>query len=263
MTTLIGSLRLVAFALLLLGGTLLVLLLARLPLRYRDARLAAWVTSLMARLALRIMGIRLAVADAGALRRHRGFIFPNHTSLVDVIALEALFPMRYLAKHEVRRYPVFGALARANETVFVERESKASRAAARVALGQIGDYPPIVLFPEGTTNPGDRLLPFRHGAFATAREAGLSVRLCAIIYDRPDLMTWAEEPLVASFWRIVKRRRPLHVTLQPLPVGTPEPSLPAGEAAAQARRALAAVLVPHGMAQADAGTVMFTGEAPH
>lgn len=246
-STIVGLLRSFAFALLLLAGTLLVLLVTPLPLRIHEARLAAWITSGMARIGLWLMGVEMTVEQPARLRRHRGFIFPNHSSMLDVIALEAFFPMRYLAKAEIRNYPVFGALAVANETVFVQRDNRASRAAARLALGKIGDYPPIVVFPEGTTGPGTSLLPFRHGAFATAERNGLPVLLCAIIYNRPDVTTWHEQPLAATFWTIITRHGPLTVTLRPLPPFTPSSGATSAEQADTAHSMMNAALADTGM----------------
>src|SRR5690606_16401682 len=97
-----------------------------------------------------------------------GFVFPNHSTYLDILMMTHLIPMRFVAKQEVKRYPFVGPLAKAIGCVFVKRESKASRAQARVTLGKAERFPPIVLFPEGKTGSGETLQTFRQGAFEIA-----------------------------------------------------------------------------------------------
>ena len=112
----------------------------------------------------------------------------NHTSYLDISALGAVVPGSFVAKAEVRSWPVFGFLARLQRTVFVER--RASRTAHHrdnmTARLESGDN--LILFPEGTSNDGNRVLPFKSAFFGIAekpiRGKPLTVQPVSIAYTR-------------------------------------------------------------------------------
>ena len=98
----------------------------------------------------------------------------NHTSWADIIIFSAVTPLCFVAKAEVARWPLFGTLARLQRTVFVER-------ARRSATGEIRDEirerllagETLLLFPEGTSHDGNKVLPFK-SALLGAAEAVLA-----------------------------------------------------------------------------------------
>ena len=112
----------------------------------------------------------------------------NHTSYLDISALGAVVPGYFVAKAEVRSWPLFGFLARLQRTVFVER--RASRTAqqrdAMAARLEAGDS--LILFPEGTSNDGNRVLPFKSAFFGIAEKPiggkPLVVQPVSIAYTR-------------------------------------------------------------------------------
>jgi 1-acyl-sn-glycerol-3-phosphate acyltransferase len=140
----------------------------------------------------RILGVRLRVT--GRPPTGGCLLVANHLSYVDVIVLGALFPCSFVSKAEVARWPVFGWLARAGGTLFVERERKRAlaplngRLAARLARGDA-----LVLFPEGTSTSGAEVLPFRPALLEPAVRLGLSVRYAALRYATPAGERPAEE----------------------------------------------------------------------
>ena len=112
----------------------------------------------------------------------------NHASYLDVFILGGLIPGFFVAKAEVAGWPVLGFLARIARTVFVERKSSRS-AEQRDELGrrlEMGDS--LILFPEGTSNDGNRVLPFKSALFSIAdRNNGrLLVQPVSIAYTRLD-----------------------------------------------------------------------------
>jgi 1-acyl-sn-glycerol-3-phosphate acyltransferase len=118
----------------------------------------------------KLFGIRITVI--GTPVRDRGVLMvANHTSYLDIIVLGGTTPVSFVAKSEVNTWPFFGLMARLYETVFVER---ARRSQAGVSRDQIrerlqeGDA--LILFPEGTSNDGNRVLPFK-SALMGATEA--------------------------------------------------------------------------------------------
>jgi len=123
------------------------------------------------RTALRLIGIR--VITHGALERHRPMlIVSNHSSWLDILVLGSVADVTYVAKAEVRDWPVFGLLARLQRSIFIVREQKrrsqdqANEIAERMNAGEI-----VVLFPEGTTSDGNRLFTTKSTLFAAATSA--------------------------------------------------------------------------------------------
>lgn len=96
----------------------------------------------------------------------------NHVSWLDIIVLGSLRPLSFVAKSEIAGWPVVGTLARLQRTVFIDRARRADTAAVNAAVARRlagGDL--IVLFAEGTTGDGTRLLPFRSSLVGAARAA--------------------------------------------------------------------------------------------
>ncbi len=86
----------------------------------------------------------------------------NHTSWLDILIFSALTPLSFVAKSEVATWPFFSTLAKLQRTVFVERTRRSATGEARDQIRDrlhAGDT--LVLFPEGTSNDGNAVLPFK------------------------------------------------------------------------------------------------------
>jgi len=96
----------------------------------------------------------------------------NHSSWMDIMVLSAVADVAFIAKIEVAEWPIFGTLAKLQKSVFVVREERrktghqANEIAGRMADGEI-----VVLFPEGTTSDGNRLLEVKSSLFGAAAMA--------------------------------------------------------------------------------------------
>lgn len=107
----------------------------------------------------------------------------NHISWLDIIALNAVQPTRFVAKADIARWPMIGSLARGAGTLFIERERR--RDALRVmhdmaqAL-QAGEV--VSVFPEGTTSDGRGILPLHANLFQAAVSAGVAVQPVLLRY---------------------------------------------------------------------------------
>jgi 1-acyl-sn-glycerol-3-phosphate acyltransferase len=161
---------------------------------------------------LRLLGIR--VRASGARPPRGGVLAPNHVSYLDVVALCALADVRFVAKAEVRRWPLFGRLAEAAGAIFVDRSAPRgapadSEAIAAAALrGEL-----VVVFLEGTTGDGGDPLPFRSPLLAEpARRrvpvAGVGLRYgCAPPHDVASDVSWrGDAALLPHLWRLLAVR---------------------------------------------------------
>lgn len=140
-----------------------------------DRARVRWIKR-FAGLCLRLFGVRFTLKgrapsdlnDRGIVAGRSGYmVCANHISFLDIFALESLMPVRFVAKREIADWPVFGLIAKAVGTLFIDRSRKravfemAEVMQTRLALGES-----VLFFPEGTTGPGDRLLPFHANLFA-------------------------------------------------------------------------------------------------
>lgn len=99
-------------------------------------------------------------------------ILSNHASWLDIIVITALGPAVFVAKKEVRTWPVFGWLAKLQRTVFVDRERRHRTGATTQEIADRllgGDA--VVLFAEGTSGDGNRILPFRSALIGAVHHA--------------------------------------------------------------------------------------------
>lgn len=143
------------------------------------------------RLICRILGVRLVCRGAPSAARPTLFV-ANHTSYLDIEILGALLDAAFISKAEVARYPLFGWLARLQRTVFVDRRVN-STALQRDAIQdrlEAGDS--LILFPEGTSSDGMRVLPFKSALFSAAalapQGAPLPVQPVSVAYVKLDGM---------------------------------------------------------------------------
>jgi 1-acyl-sn-glycerol-3-phosphate acyltransferase len=131
-------------------------------------RLQRIVPILFHRAACAVIGVR--ITQVGERTRETPvLLLSNHASWLDIIVLGAVAPVVFVAKSEVANWPVFGLLAKLQRTVFVERERRHKTGDAARAIGdrlQGGDA--VVLFPEGTSSDGIRVLPFRSALIGAA-----------------------------------------------------------------------------------------------
>lgn len=159
-----------------------VALLLRLPL---SRRIPLWYH----RICCRLLGIRLEVFGRRSRTRPTLFV-ANHTSYLDISIYGALIPGSFVAKSEVAEWPLFGLLAKLQRSVFVDRRVRSSHLQA-TALGQrleAGDS--MILFPEGTSDDGNHILPFKSALLSVAefRAKGepLTVQPVSLTYSRLD-----------------------------------------------------------------------------
>jgi len=156
------------------------------------------------KLCCRIMGLKVRVVGKPATARPALFV-SNHVSYLDIPVLGSVMPVAFVAKAEVAQWPVYGWLAKLQRTVFVDRRRKTTLQQrdslhARLAAGDA-----LVLFPEGTSNDGNRILPFRSAllsvAEAAAAERPLAIQPVSIAYTSVNgvPLGWGLRPLVAWY----------------------------------------------------------------
>ncbi|MBS1189108.1 MAG: lyso-ornithine lipid acyltransferase [Rhodocyclaceae bacterium] len=134
---------------------------------------------------LDILGVRLE-ADLSHLVPG-SMVVANHISWLDIFIINAALPAAFVAKEEVRHWPLLGWLAAANDTVFLRRGSRGhARIINQEIAGLLAAGKPVAVFPEGTTTDGTHLLHFHAALLQPALAAGRPVVPVAISYWEPD-----------------------------------------------------------------------------
>lgn len=174
---------------------------------------------------LSVMGVRLQCN--GIARTGPVLFVSNHISWLDILAINAVCPARFVSKADVRRWPAIGWMVACGGTLFIERERKrdALRVVHQVAQALTAGET-VAVFPEGTTSDGHALLPFHANLLQAAISTQVPVQSIALRYsDDGHAISAAaayvgDTSLVQSFWWIV-RAEGLRVRVQMLlPEGT-------------------------------------------
>jgi 1-acyl-sn-glycerol-3-phosphate acyltransferase len=176
-----------------------------------------WLPVLYHRVVCLILGIRVEVYGQPSRATPTLFV-GNHVSYLDVEVISSILPVSFIAKSEVATWPFFGWLAKLQRTVFIERKRRATRVGRDGIQSRLDAGDDLVLFPEGTSSDGTRVLPFRssmlgatqmrHGrdpvpvqpfTIAYARLDGIPVgRLC-----RPFFTWYGDMELAPHLWSMV------------------------------------------------------------
>ena len=170
---------------------------------------AAWLQR-SSRRVLRIFGTETCVV--GRIPGN-GLLVCNHLSYLDILILAALTPSRFVAKSEVKNWPVFGWFAHLAGTIFVERSkrSQAARAAEEIRVA-LGEGPLLVLFPEGTSSGGETVLPFKSSLLEPAARHLHALTVGLIAYELADgtvseeVCYWKDMTLVPHLLNFLSKR---------------------------------------------------------
>lgn len=134
---------------------------------------------------LDILGIRLDATLGGI--EPGSLIVANHISWADIFVINAARPVAFVAKADVRQWPLIGWLAARTDTVFLRR---GSRGHAKIVNAEIDTLlnagKDVAIFPEGTTTDGTQLLGFHGALLQPAVETGRPIQPLALCYETPD-----------------------------------------------------------------------------
>ena len=138
------------------------------------------------RLICRVFGI--AIRQHGTPSPHRPTLFvANHSSYLDIEILGAAIQGSFIAKAEVSGWPMVGWLAKLQRTIFVRRADRAGAGRQRDELRRrLDEGDNLILFPEGTSNDGLHLLPFKTTLFAAADDERVAVQPVSVTYQLLD-----------------------------------------------------------------------------
>jgi 1-acyl-sn-glycerol-3-phosphate acyltransferase len=164
-----------------------------------------------------IRGMGIEISPEGTFPE-RGAVISNHLSYLDIVVFSALRPCVFVAKEEIRRWPVVGWMTTMSGTVYVARGHGGSAMKARKGMQAALDAGlPVVFFPEGTTSNGSHLLKFHSGLLSQVIAGGAVVRAAYLSYSfvadngpdvtvADDICYWGDRNMWAHIFRFLALR---------------------------------------------------------
>lgn len=177
----------------------------------------------------RLLGLQVRVIGEPARPDGRSVVFAsNHSSWLDILALGGVLEGCFIAKEEVGRWPAISTVARLGRTVFVSRRAANTGRESSAMRDRLGAGDNLILFPEGTSSDGSRVLPFRSVFFSVAEARTGEARPgpqslarppliqpVSIVYDqlgglpvgrasRPVFAWYGDMDLASHFWRLAQ-----------------------------------------------------------
>ncbi len=179
------------------GLLMLALVFPFLQQRQREKTIMVWTGIL-----LQTLGIR--VHSTGSSPPGAALLVANHISWADPFLLMAYHPMRFVAKAEIRDWPVLGWLAAQAGTVFIRRDRLRDLVTvSQTFITHLEGGTAVGVFPESTTSDGKALLPFKTALFQVAINARTDCYPVAICYDQPEAIWIEDMGLLSSVWRLM------------------------------------------------------------
>lgn len=166
-----------------------------------------------------ILNINISVeGDRSCLKSSGAFIVSNHVSYVDGFVLGSIVPVVYVSKKEVRGWPIIGPWTALCGTIYVDRQRKDKIPLLIEEITEkLRDEVNVVIFPEGTSTDGERLLPFQSVPFAAALRTKAAVVPVTLTYkkvnrqlvsrtNRDQIYWYGEMEFLDHFWNLLALR---------------------------------------------------------
>ena len=168
---------------------------------------------------LKILNVKVNLV--GKIHKERpGLLISNHASWIDISILSSLTNISFIAKSEVSKWPLFGFLAKLQDTVFIERRAIKAVKQKNEINEVLHKGKRLVLFPEGTSSDGNRVLKFKSSLFSvvenkTDNPENYLIQAVTICYkginglpmsrsERPLISWWGDMDLMNHLWNILK-----------------------------------------------------------
>ena len=146
-------------------------------------------------------------------------LISNHASYLDIIILGSLFKTSFVAKKEIAKWPLFGILAKLQNTVFIDRRISSLKKQENQIVEHLNKKKNLVIFPEGTSSDGNRVLPFKSSLFNIFEKnlnSRIFVQTITIVYkkingipmnriDRKNITWHSNMDLIPNIFNVLKK----------------------------------------------------------
>ena len=144
----------------------------------------------------------------------RGFLISNHLTYLDIVVLSAITPCVFVAKREVRGWPVFGWLASLAGTIYVDRSRRSDVTRVNTELEQAAaEGTLLVIFPEGTSSDGRQVLPFKSSLLEVAAGSRETLTAACLAYEASEgdsgevVCYWGDMVFLPHVWSCLSQTR--------------------------------------------------------
>lgn len=181
-------------------------------LNYQRCR--SYLLNLWGKYSCYVLGIKLIVE--GESPKPPFFLISNHLSYIDVFVLFALVRGIFVAKSDVKKWPLVGFIVSTVGLVFINRQKRSDVSRVNDKMSEnINESQGIIIFPEGTTSPGHVILPFKTSLLQYPVDSGISVHYNTIRYETSDkdepafnsVCWWGDIAFMNHFFIFLKNRR--------------------------------------------------------
>lgn len=175
------------------------------------------------RILRKVVGLRVIVRGREHDERPH-LVVSNHISYFDIITLGSLIAGDFIAKADIAKWPVFGVMAKAGRSVFIDRKRSATSNARDQIQERLDDGDTLIMFPESTSGDGNRMKPFKSALFTVAerhitdqhgRTHGIAVQPVSIAYTRlnglpigvgwrPYVAWYGDMEMLPHLWQVWK-----------------------------------------------------------
>ncbi|MGX0976397.1 1-acyl-sn-glycerol-3-phosphate acyltransferase [Roseovarius sp. MBR-51] len=157
-----------------------------------------YVTQWVSAAVFRVLGMRHEVV--GTSMRAAGAVVANHSSWMDIFALNARKRVYFVSKSEVAKWPGIGGLAKLVGTVFITRDPKEAKAQTEIFEARLLAGHKLLFFPEGSSTDGMRVLPFKstlfQAFFSKKLQHEIHIQPVSVIYEAPN----GQDPRFYGWW---------------------------------------------------------------
>lgn len=181
---------------------------------------------------LSIFGVELMLRNSEILPTSPYLLAANHISWMDIHAINAFKPIRFVAKSDVEGWPIFGWMAKQLGTLFIKRDNSRHGKYVANEVAKVLETQSVCIFPEGTSTVGESVLPFKPNLFESAVIAHTPVYSLAITYrststgERSEIAAFIGDMGLLESMAKILRNHQLLVELSFIPPsgGSPEAS---------------------------------------
>ena len=138
------------------------------------------------KICLRIFGIKIKTFGKVSINSPI-LLISNHASYLDIIILGSLFKTSFIAKKEISKWPLLGILAKLQNTIFIDRRVSSLKNQENKIIKHLNEKKNLVIFPEGTSSDGNRVLPFKSSLFNIFKKnlnSKILVQTITIVYKK-------------------------------------------------------------------------------
>lgn len=182
------------------------------------------------RATVKIFGLKIGEKGLEKMPKNGAMYVSNHTSYIDIIVIGSKLAVRFTPKIEISKWPVINFMVNMSLPVYIQRNASKSLEQKKTIRNIIHSGDSILLFPEGTTNDGNEVLPFKSSLFGVAEpikdsddllvtdEGKISIQPISIVYthidgeeikntrDMDKIAWYGEMKFLPHFWNLLKCR---------------------------------------------------------